>query len=59
MVTFYMHASAATVKPLDAVCHSALECMTCDDYDTLHCGRPPLTVTTNLCSTLNTDVDTD
>lgn len=64
-VTFHMHASAATVKPLDAVYHSALKCMTCDDYDTLHCepeakaGRPPLTVMTNLYSALHTDMDTD
>ena len=45
-----MHASAATLKPLDSVYHSALRFITGDSYDTHHCdlysnvGWPSLSV---------------
>ena len=46
----YMRASAATLKPLDAVYHSALRFITVDNDDTHHCelyakvGWPSLSI---------------
>lgn len=46
----HMNASAVTLKPLDAVYHSALRFITGDNYNTHHCelyakvGWPPLSL---------------